>query len=178
MNINLDHISVEHKREALATYCQKRNLCYDLHTNDECPLFEVASAGGGCFANATPNEIERNYELVFGDKERDVETIIREDLNKAIHEVIEAPCEHGTFTGDMVNHPQHYNHGSMECIDEMILIFGVEAVMDFCVCNAWKYRARAAYKGNPEEDMAKADWYLAKYKELEEKDKYGYYKLP
>lgn len=169
MNINLDHISVEHKREALATYCQKRNLCYDLHTNDECPLFEVASAGGGCFANATPNEIERNYELVFGDKE--VKEPVEEPVEKATHTV-----PSGLY--DNVNHPQHYNHGSMECIDEMILIFGVEAVMDFCVCNAWKYRARAAYKGNPEEDMAKADWYLAKYKELEERDNEIYRKLP
>lgn len=69
---------------------------------------------------------------------------------------------------NMVDHPTHYNQGNMETIDEMILIFGVEAVMHFCMCNAWKYRARAAYKGNPSEDMEKSYWYLAKYKELED----------
>lgn len=67
---------------------------------------------------------------------------------------------------EMVNHPSHYNReNSMECIDEMVLIFGEDAVANFCVCNAWKYRYRASEK-NGEEDLAKSDWYLKKYKEL------------
>ena len=67
---------------------------------------------------------------------------------------------------DNVNHPKHYcREGSMECIDEMIWIFGVEAVKNFCLCNAWKYRYRAADK-NGAEDLAKSDWYINKYKEL------------
>ena len=66
---------------------------------------------------------------------------------------------------DNVNHPSHYTQGGMECIDEMIMIFGKDAVMDFCVCNAWKYRKRAMFK-NGQEDMDKSDWYLQKYKEL------------
>jgi hypothetical protein len=53
----------------------------------------------------------------------------------------------------------------MECIDEMILLFGVEEVKSFCKLNAWKYRYRAAEK-NGEEDLRKSDWYLRKYKEL------------
>lgn len=70
---------------------------------------------------------------------------------------------------DVVNHPSHYcREGAMECIDEMVLIFGRRAVMDFCMCNAWKYRYRAADK-NGEEDLKKADWYLRKYEELQEK---------
>ena len=69
---------------------------------------------------------------------------------------------------DNVNHPSHYTHGGMECIDEMELIFGTEAVMHFCECNVWKYRKRASFK-NGEEDMKKSDWYMAKYKELSEK---------
>ena len=67
---------------------------------------------------------------------------------------------------DNVQHPKHYNReGGMECIDEMILVFGEEAVKNFCLCNAWKYRYRAADK-NGEEDLKKSDWYLNKYKEL------------
>lgn len=65
---------------------------------------------------------------------------------------------------DVVNHPNHYTHG-MECIDEMLLVFGREATAYFCLCNAWKYRKRAIYK-NGEEDMNKSDWYLKKYEEL------------
>jgi len=47
------------------------------------------------------------------------------------------------------------------------LVFGKEAVQNFCLCNAWKYRYRAADK-NGEEDLKKSDWYLNKYKELKE----------
>ena len=67
---------------------------------------------------------------------------------------------------DMVNHPQHYNRdGAMECMDEMITVFGKDIVACFCLCNTWKYRYRASNKGH-EEDLAKSDYYMDKYKEL------------
>ena len=67
---------------------------------------------------------------------------------------------------EAVNHPSHYcREEAMECIEEMILVFGREAVKNFCLCNAWKYRYRAADK-NGEEDLKKSDWYINKYKEL------------
>lgn len=69
---------------------------------------------------------------------------------------------------DMVNMPPHYTQGGIECIDEMEMVFGIEAVMHFCLLNVWKYRKRAIYK-NGEEDMRKADWYMHKYKKLKEK---------
>ena len=69
---------------------------------------------------------------------------------------------------DDVNHPSHYcQDGSMECIDEMVALFGIKAVMNFCLCNVWKYRKRALYK-NGEEDMKKSDWYMKKFCELKE----------
>lgn len=65
-----------------------------------------------------------------------------------------------------VEHPSHYNReGAIECIEEMILAFGKEKVADFCLCNAWKYRYRAADK-NGIEDLKKSDWYMKKYEEL------------
>lgn len=67
---------------------------------------------------------------------------------------------------EAVDHPNHYNRdGAMECIDEMVLIFGNEAVKHFCLCNSWKYRYRSSSK-NGEEDLKKSDWYIRKYKEL------------
>lgn len=70
------------------------------------------------------------------------------------------------MTHDLVNHPSHYcREGAKECIDEMILVFGKEAVANFCLCNAWKYRYRAGAK-NGEEDLKKSDWYLKKFEEL------------
>lgn len=68
---------------------------------------------------------------------------------------------------DMVNSPPHYTNGGMECIDEMILVFGKETVANFCLCNAWKYRYRALFK-NGQEDVDKSHWYIKKYKELVE----------
>lgn len=79
---------------------------------------------------------------------------------------------------DNVSHPQHYNReGGMECLDEMILIFGKEVVKNFCLCNAWKYRYRAADK-NGEEDLRKSDFYIAKYKELNDDLKSKLYVTP
>ena len=72
---------------------------------------------------------------------------------------------------DVVNKPKHYNReGGFESIEEMEMVFGTEAVMNFCLCNVWKYRYRAADK-NGEEDLRKSDWYMKKYCELKNKDK-------
>ena len=68
---------------------------------------------------------------------------------------------------DKVNHPKHYNiPGRKECIEEMIDLFGVEAVKIFCELNAYKYRYRHELK-NGSEDLAKAEWYMNKFRELE-----------
>ena len=61
---------------------------------------------------------------------------------------------------DMVNHPSHYNQFKREVIDEMRLIFGDEAVKIFCKLNAYKYIRRADFKGQKEQDLAKAEWYM------------------
>ena len=74
---------------------------------------------------------------------------------------------------DNVNHPAHYNRdGAMECIREMVVIFGYEATINFCNLNAWKYRYRSSEK-NGAEDMAKSDWYVKKAEEL--KSEAGYF---
>ena len=68
-----------------------------------------------------------------------------------------------------VNHPEHYQ-GKRECIDIMINLFGIEAVIGFCKCNIFKYRFRADKK-NGEEDILKAQWYENKLHELLKEDK-------
>lgn len=74
--------------------------------------------------------------------------------------------QEGASESDMVNEPPHYRQHAMECFDEMVEVFGVEAAKSYCKCAAWKYRYRAPYKGKFEEDNAKADWYLKKLSEL------------
>lgn len=68
---------------------------------------------------------------------------------------------------EAVNHPAHYTRYKHECIDEMIAMFGVDAVKDFCRCNAYKYRYRAGAKGDASEDLKKAEWYMDKLMQLE-----------
>ncbi|RZJ86865.1 MAG: DUF3310 domain-containing protein, partial [Hymenobacter sp.] len=48
-----------------------------------------------------------------------------------------------------------------EVFDQMLLLFGKEAVAAFCRLNAYKYRMRAGKKpGNSiEQDVSKALWY-------------------
>lgn len=71
---------------------------------------------------------------------------------------------------DPVNKPRHYNReGAMECIDEMILIYGEEATMYYCLLNCHKYRYRAGLKNDGYQDLEKSDWYMRKYKELKDK---------
>lgn len=65
---------------------------------------------------------------------------------------------------ELINHPDHYKLHKMECIDEMLLIFGKDSLINFCKLNAWKYRYRF---NNNENDLKKADWYINKLKELE-----------
>lgn len=68
-----------------------------------------------------------------------------------------------------VNHPDHYKTHTLECIDELEVVFGIDDVIAFCKCNAWKYRYRAGSKDDITQDLAKSDWYINKAKELEEK---------
>ena len=70
---------------------------------------------------------------------------------------------------DMVNHPQHYTQGGIECIDALKAATvgkrGIEAV---CVANVIKYLWRYEEK-NGIEDVRKAKWYVERLlKELKE----------
>lgn len=68
---------------------------------------------------------------------------------------------------DKIN-PSHYKGYSKEVIEMMVDIFGAEAVINHCECNAFKYRMRMGNKPNEsmETDLKKERWYLDKAKEL------------
>lgn len=67
-----------------------------------------------------------------------------------------------------VTHPSHYTNGNIECIDAMVSAFGKEQVAYFCKLNAFKYIWRSELK-NGLEDIKKAQWYINKYIELNNK---------
>jgi hypothetical protein len=69
--------------------------------------------------------------------------------------------EHRMSEYDSVSKPAHYNHGEgIECIEYIKQVLGKEGFVAYCRGNLMKYNHRAMYKGNPTEDMAKAQQYL------------------
>ena len=67
---------------------------------------------------------------------------------------------------DMVNHPQHYAKGPIECIDWIKVELTEEEFRGYLKGNALKYIWRHEDKGNPDQDLAKAVWYLEKLREV------------
>lgn len=109
------------------------------------------------------SDSENNAVIVVGNK--DELKKVTEFVN-GIHDDTYANTNNNSDV-DMVNHPSHYEHG-IECIDEMILLYGVVETMCFCKLNAHKYRKRAFEKGG-KEDMDKSDWYMKEYAYLDSK---------
>lgn len=133
--------TVKLMRDTLRVYCEEQtDCCLCPLTGDEC-----------AFEGANEDVVRSAYTKIHSPEP--VEAV----------ETVEEPTQ---TTHDIVNHPQHYcREGAMECIDEMVLLFGKEVVKHFCLCNVYKYRYRSNAK-NGEEDIKKSDWYIQKYKEL------------
>lgn len=61
---------------------------------------------------------------------------------------------------EMVNHPDHYNQGGIECFDVIKAFYGQDAFEGFCAGNILKYVMRYKHKENALEDLKKARFYL------------------
>ncbi len=132
-------MTLTEKVQALQEYCSKQDHC------DNCILSSFGDCNWERLSNST---IEEMYSKL------------------PIPTPIEDTPEETPVTHDVIKHPNHYcREGAMECIEEMILLFGKEAVKHFCLCNIWKYRYRSNAK-NGDEDIKKSDRYVQIYKEL------------
>lgn len=63
------------------------------------------------------------------------------------------------MSNDMVNSPEHYNQGAVECIDAIRAALGDEGFVAYCRGNAIKYNWRTGHKSDSVEDLKKAAWY-------------------
>lgn len=116
----------------------------------------------------------------FVDQDNDaviIKTLLTELYSRAnsiVQEEIDKGLKAASSKTDAVNHPDHYKIGDIECIDVMLATQGVDAVINFCICNSFKYIYRHVNK-NGLEDIRKAKWYLDKALELVDsrKDKCG-----
>ena len=118
----------------------------------------------GWYVNYTGRDAD-GWPYDFGDD--DVRELIADPINTpsitATPEPITSESLNFTPT-DTVNHPPHYNFGDIEVID---YIKQVTETYDggftaYCIGNVLKYVSRAQHKGNPSEDLRKAEWYLRK----------------
>ena len=63
---------------------------------------------------------------------------------------------------DLVNNPEHYNTGNIECIDAIKESMSSVAFKGYLKGNCMKYLWRYDYKGKQVQDLEKAGWYLNK----------------
>lgn len=61
---------------------------------------------------------------------------------------------------DMINHPPHYTDGGIEVIDILKAKLPPEQLKGFLKGNVLKYLFRAGKKGDENEDIQKAFWYM------------------
>lgn len=64
------------------------------------------------------------------------------------------------LTKDVVNHPDHYNNGGIECIEYLKDNMSWQGYTGYLEGNCKKYLHRWRYKQKPIEDLKKARWYL------------------
>lgn len=70
---------------------------------------------------------------------------------------------------DMVNNPNHYNNGAIECIDAIEESMTLEGFRGYLKGNVQKYVWRYESKGGIQ-DLMKAQWYLDKLISVTEED--------
>lgn len=63
---------------------------------------------------------------------------------------------------DLINSPAHYTHGSMEA-KEVIKVVLKEGYRHWLMGSHLKYILRHEHKGNPIQDLEKAEWFLKEY---------------
>ena len=142
-----EKMTIEEKAKMIEKHCDSMPSC------SACP---IGSKYGRfvCFSDWEdyPDDIEKNYEIIFGNAE---------------------DTDNEKKSEDMVNHPSHYTHGGVECIDAITSALSSyeDSVDSWLVGQVIKYLWRAPLKGKYEEDIKKAQFYLNRL--VEKIDKNG-----
>ena len=126
-------MTIEEKARMIEKYCDSITEC------SECAIKDNMVTCYGKY-DEFPEEIEKNYEIIFGNNS--YTKYEKKD--------------------DMVNHPSHYTSGGVECIDAITAALSKydDPVDSWLVGQVIKYLWRAPLKGKYEEDIKKAQFYL------------------
>lgn len=120
-------------------------------------LYDLVARTGGVSITAEPADTDE-WDYVKAYSKDDEEAL--ESLVLSLDDV---------FGVDMVNHPPHYNHGGIESIDVIRMCLTKKEFKGYLKGQVLKYRERAPYKGNQEQDYAKAKFYYDMLMEMEAK---------
>ena len=154
-----DEKKIEHEEEKMTIEEKAKMIEKHCDSMPSCSACPIGSKDGSfvCFSDWEdyPNDIEKNYDIIFG---KTSETKKEKDEKKS---------------EDMVNHPSHYMHGGVECIDAITSALSSyeDSVDSWLVGQVIKYLWRAPLKGKYEEDIKKAQFYLSRL--VEKIDKNG-----
>jgi regulator of replication initiation timing len=112
-------------------------------------------------------EVQEQDNMALIERNRDIESE-NSKLKSMLAKTQVDFLKHGPASeSSKVNKYPHHKQHATGCFDEMVQVFGVEAVMAYCRCSAWKHRHDAIQKDKYSEDNIKADWYLKKLSELD-----------
>lgn len=89
-----------------------------------------------------------------------------EHINKLPYIPVEPIKQPKSKTTEQITHPGHYNQNPLECIDAIEGSMSTDEFAGFLKGNVLKYLWRYKHKGSPIEDLKKAEWYLAKLREV------------
>ena len=143
-----DEKKIEHEEEKMTIEEKAKMIEKHCDSMPSCSACPIGSKDGSfvCFSDweEYPNDIEKNYEIIFG------------NASETKEEKVEKKAE------DMVNHPSHYTHGGVECIDAITSALSSyeDSVDSWLVGQVIKYLWRAPLKSKYEEDIKKAQFYL------------------
>ena len=115
--------------------------------------------------DATPSEWDavrktiKNQDAIYQEREATKQKTGLEAWMRVAHDEDSELWEYET---DVVNNPEHYNTGNIECIEAIEESMSSVAFKGYLKGNCMKYLWRYDYKGKQVEDLQKAGWYLNK----------------
>ena len=138
-------MTIDEMRNKLDKFCEGFELCID-----GCPLRNPDD--GSCrWNNLSDKSTEDCYhflERLIGKPEQPEINFVKVERNDEVEP-----------TNDAVQHPSHYTHGGIECIDAIRASMPADGFCDYCKGNIIKYIWRWRDKGGVE-DLRKASVYL------------------
>ena len=139
-------MTIDEMRRELRKYCRGFNFC-----GGECRFW---SPDNKCTLNLYNDKRTEDYywflvnEGIIGKPEQPEINFVKAERNDEVEP-----------TNDAVQHPSHYTHGGVECIDAIRASMTVDGFCDYCKGNIIKYIWRWRDKGGVE-DLRKASVYL------------------